>query len=122
MSQRVASTPLAASLRPLLNQVPGLQCAVLLLPPEITLILKAGDYAEATLGPIAVAAHRLLERSRDFQVDTHWLRLAGDSGTLYALGAKDSSSLILTTSESRLSHHWLEQLEACLKHGPKPKE
>ncbi len=122
MSQRVASTPLAASLRPLLNQVPGLTSAVLLLPPEGTLILKSGDHPEETLGPIAQAAHRLLERSRDFQLDTHWLRLAADGGTLYALGAKDSVSLIITTSEARLSPHWLEQLEACLKHGPKSKE
>lgn len=119
MSQLLATGPLAASLRPLLNQVPHVLGAVLLTPPDQTTVLRDSAADAPALEDVAPAAHRLLVHSRDFDLDTRWLRLAADRGTLYAIGATNFPTLVLLTGESRLSSHWLEQLVACLRHAPR---
>ncbi|MEM1058388.1 MAG: hypothetical protein AAGK14_04000 [Verrucomicrobiota bacterium] len=106
---------LAQSLGILLAPLPGLVSAVLLRAGQATVLHVAAGHDPAALPDGAKAARELLLATRNFQMETHWLRLAGERGTLYAFGDDQAERvLVLVSTEPRLEPDWLEAIQATL--------
>jgi len=111
----MSTTELATRLQTLLGDLPGLRSATLLQPGEDLTLASDGTQTEDALHSGAHAVRELLENTRHFRLNTHWLRLAGTQGTLYALAEEAVGVLVLVTAGPRLEADSLDQLHACLQ-------